>query len=141
MVNPKELLVVSLTILRSDAGAGSAADENFLFKNIGCGIGDVGASLDDFVSLKAHLARSIANVGNLAVSLDIIASVDGGFELDHVVGAEETFITVLDDEKFGGNVAKKMKHVCTINKISAVMGILCAHANAKHRFYCHIRKV
>ena len=80
-------------------------------------------------------------MGDFAVSLDIVAGIDGSLELHHVIGAEQTFVTVLFDKKFGSHVTKEVDHVGSVNEISTVVGVLGAHANAKHRCNCHIFKI
>jgi len=126
------LFVFALAILGGYTGAGSTANEDFLFKHIGGAGADVGTGLDDLVGLEAHLAAGVANVGDLAISLDVVAGIDGSLEFNHVVGAEETFVAVLDDEKFGGDIAKEVQHVGTVNEVSAIVGVLGAHTNAEH---------
>ena len=76
-------------------------------------------------------------MGDFAVGLDVVAGIDRGLELHHVVGAEETFVAVLDDKEFGGDIAKEVKHVCAVDEVAAVVCVLGAHADAKHRFNCH----
>ena len=78
-------------------------------------------------------------MGDLAVSLDVVAGIDGGFEFDHIVGAEEAFVAVLFDEKFSGHVAEEVDHVCAVDEIAAVVGVFCAHANAEHRCNSHVK--
>ena len=124
------LLVVALALLGSDAGAGGAAHKDTLLKHLGCTGADFGQGTDNLVSLELHLARGVANVGDFAVGFDIVARIHGGFEFDHVVGAEETFVAVLFDKEFGCHVAKQMDHVGTVNQIAAIVGVLCAHTNA-----------
>ena len=51
----RHLLVVALALLGGNAGAGGAADEDFLLQHIGGAVADVGAGLDDLVSSKLIL--------------------------------------------------------------------------------------
>ena len=131
------LVALALAILGSDAGAGGAADEDFLLEYVGGRVADVGTGLDDLVGLEAHLAAGVADMGDFAVGFDIVAGVDGGLEFDHVVGAEETFVAVLDDEELGGDIAKEVEHVGAVDEVSTVVGVLGAHADAEHRLNCH----
>ena len=69
-------------------------------------------------------------MGDFAVGFDIVARIHGGFEFNHVVGAEKAFVAVLFDKELGSHVAKQMDHVGSVNQIAAIVGVLCAHANA-----------
>lgn len=121
-----------MALLGGDAGAGGAGHENLLRQHFGGGVADVGTGLDDLVGLEAHLAAGVADVGDFAVGLDVVAGVDGGFEFDHVVGAEEAFVAVLDDEELGGDIAEEVKHVGAVDEVAAIVCVLGAHADAEH---------
>lgn len=108
-------VVLSLALLRGHAGAGSAADHDGLRQNVGGGSADVGTRSDDFAGFEDHLAGGVADFGDLANGLNVIAGVNGSEEFNVVVCAEETFIAVLHNQQFGSHVAEKCEHVCTIN--------------------------
>ena len=133
-----DLFVVTLAVLRGDAGTRGTADKDALFKHFGSTGADFGKGADDLVGLKLHLAGSVADVSDFAVSLNIVAGINGSLEFDHIVSTEKAFIAILFDKEFGSHIAKEMNHVGAINEIAAIVGVFCAHANAEHRGNCHI---
>lgn len=130
-------LIVALALHGGDTGASGTAHKDALLKHLGSAGADVGTSLNDLVGFEFHLAAGIADMGDFAISFDIVTGIDRSLELNHIIGTEETFVAILLDEKFGGYVTKEVNHVGAINQISTIVGVLGAHADAEHRCNCH----
>ena len=128
--NDKQCSLFALFVYGHHAGSRCSANNDGFLKEIACGVVNIGARNNNLACFKAHLAGAVADMGDFAVCFDIVAGIDGCYEFDHVICFEQAFIAVALDEKFGCNVAEKGKHVCAVNKISAVMSILRAHAKA-----------
>ena len=122
-----------LLVLGGDAGAGSTADHDGLSQDVGSGIVDVGTRNDDLAGLELHLTGRVADVSDLTNGLDVVTGVNGSQELDVVISAEQALIAVLDDQQLGSNVTEQVDHVGAVDQVSAVMGVLSAHAESQHR--------
>lgn len=121
-------MLYALAVLGGDAGTVRTADDDGLLKELGSGSADVAAGTDDLAGLKAHGAAGVANALYLTDSLDIVAGINGGKELYLVIRAEQAFVTVIADKKLGSDIAKQMKHMCAVYKVSAIMCVLSAHS-------------
>ena len=89
--------IVALAVHGGDAGAGGAGHEDALLEDLGGAGADFREGADDLVGLEFHLAAGVAHMGDFTVGLDLVAGIDGSFELHHVAGAEEAFVAVLFD--------------------------------------------
>ena len=88
----------SLAVLRSYAGSGSSCNYDWLLEEVCSGSADVGSCNYYLSCLELHLSGGVADLGNLAYSLDVVSCVGRSEELYVVVCAEETFVSVkLDD--------------------------------------------
>ena len=126
-------LLAALTVLDDHAGAGRTADHHGLSQNIAGRIVDVGTGRDDFLGDEGHLAGGVADIGDLAGSLDIIAGMNGSHELDFVISLEQALVAVVHDQQLGSHIAEQVNHVGAVHQVAAVVGVLRAHTQAKHR--------
>ena len=80
---------------------------------------------------KRHGARGVADPGDDAGRLDVVAGPHGREELDRLVRAEEPLVAVEADEQLGGDVAEEGEHARAVDELARVVCVVRAHPDAQ----------
>src|SRR5690554_6813300 len=96
--------------------------------------------LDHLPCLEAHLATRSAFRFDLSARLDVIPRSHGCQEFNGVVSTKESFITIMADQEFRGDISKQFQHKGAIHQIAGVVRHLHTDSQTNCRFHPMLRR-